>query len=97
MKKDLGEVYLAPNLASAELAIDVFAEKYAGKHDKAVECLTKYRDTLLALYSFPAEHWDHLRSTNPIERVFATAQDGAHQRLAVVNDRQVLVSPEDSC
>jgi Transposase, Mutator family len=69
----------------------VFAEKYAAKHDKAVECLTKDRDTRLALYSFPPEHWDHLRTTNPIESVFATvrAQDGARQNLAVVDDRQV--------
>ena len=56
------------------MAIDVFAEKYGAKHDKAVECLTKDRDTLLALYAFPAEHWDHLRTTNPIESVFATVR-----------------------
>jgi hypothetical protein len=54
--------------ASAEVAIDVFAEKYATKYDKAVECLTKDRNTLLALYDFPAEHWDHLRTTNPLGR-----------------------------
>ncbi len=74
MKKDLREVYLAPNRASAEAAIDVFAEKYAAKYDKAVECLTKDRETLLALYDFPAEHWNHLRTTNPIESVFATVR-----------------------
>ena len=74
MKKDLREVYLAPNRASAEVAIDVFAEKYGAKYDKAVECLTKDRDALLALYDFPAEHWDHLRTTNPIESVFATVR-----------------------
>ena len=74
MKKDLREVYLAPNRASAEVAIDVFAEKYRAKYDKAVECLTKDRETLLALYDFPAEHWDHLRTTNPIESVFATVR-----------------------
>ena len=74
MKKDLREVYLAPNRASAEVAIDVFAEKYGAKYDKAVECLTKDRDALLALYNFPAEHWDHLRTTNPIESVFATVR-----------------------
>jgi transposase-like protein len=74
MKKDLREVYLAPNRATAEVAIDVFAEKYGAKYDKAVECLTKDRDTLLALYAFPAEHWDHLRTTNPIESVFATVR-----------------------
>jgi transposase-like protein len=74
MKKDLREVYLAPNRASAEAAIDIFAEKYGAKYDKAVECLTKDRQTLLALYDFPAEHWDHLRTTNPIESVFATVR-----------------------
>jgi len=74
MKKDLREVYLAPNRASAEVAIDIFAEKYGAKYDKAVECLTKDREALLALYDFPAEHWDHLRTTNPIESVFATVR-----------------------
>ena len=74
MRKDLREVYLAPNRASAEVAIDVFAEKYAAKYDKAVECLTKDRNAMLALYDFPAEHWDHLRTTNPIESVFATVR-----------------------
>src|SRR3981081_1469900 len=74
MKKALREVYLAPNRASADVAIDVFAEKYAAKYDKAVECLMKDRDTLLVLYDFPAEHWDHLRTTNPIESVFATVR-----------------------
>ena len=74
MKKDLREVYSAPNRASAEVAIDVFAEKYGAKYDKAVECLTKDRDALLAFYDFPAEHWDHLRTTNPIESVFATVR-----------------------
>src|ERR1700726_349807 len=74
MKKDLREVYLAPSRALAEAAIDVFAEKYRAKHDKAVECLTKDREALLALFDFPAEHWDHLRTTNPIESVFATVR-----------------------
>ena len=74
MKKDLREVYLAPNCALAEVAIDVFAEKYGAKYDKAVDCLTKDRETMLAFYDFPAEHWDHLRTTNPIESVFATVR-----------------------
>ena len=53
--------------------------------------MTKDRDTLLALYDFPAEHWDHLRTTNPIESVRrdGPAQDGAHERLVVVNDCQI--------
>src|SRR3977135_1380742 len=74
MKKDLREVYLAPNRASSEGELDVFAEKYGAKYDKAVVCLTKDRDTLLAYFEFPAEHWDHLRTTNPIESLFATVR-----------------------
>ena len=74
MKKDLREVYWAPNRAAAEAAIDVFAEKYHAKYGRAVECLAKDRDALLAFYDFPAEHWDHLRTTNPIESVFATVR-----------------------
>jgi len=74
MKNDLREIYLASNRASAEAAIAVFAEKYGAKHANAVECLTKDLEALLALYDFPAEHWDHLRTTNPIESVFATVR-----------------------
>ncbi len=74
MKKDLREVYLAPNRASAEAAIDVFVEKYGTKYDKAAACLIKDRGALLAFYDFPAEHWDHLRTSNPIESVFATVR-----------------------
>ena len=70
----------ARNLPGAEprfgrgSAIDVFAEKYQAKHHKAVDCLTKDREALLAFFDFPAEHWDHLRTTNPIESVFATVR-----------------------
>ena len=74
MKKDLREIYLAPSRALAEVALNVFTEKYGTKHDKAVECLTKDREALLAFFDFPAEHWDHLRTTNPIESVFATVR-----------------------
>ena len=51
-----------------------FAEKYGSKYGKATTCLLKDRDALLAFYDFPAEHWDHLRTTNPIESVFATVR-----------------------
>src|SRR5438132_5779010 len=80
MKTDLREIYLASNRASAEAAIAVFAEKYGAKHAIAVECLTKDREALLALYDFPAEHWDHLRTTNPIESVFATVRAAEPER-----------------
>ena len=74
MKADLREIYGAPTRAAAEVAIDVFADKYGTKYEKAVACLTKDREALLAFFDFPAEHWDHLRTSNPIESVFATVR-----------------------
>ena len=74
MKTDLREIYGAPTRAAAEAAIDMFADKYGARYDKAVACLTKDREALLAFFDFPAEHWDHLRTSNPIESVFATVR-----------------------
>ena len=73
-KADLREIWMAPDRATAEAAIASFAEKYAAKYGKAVACLAKDRDALLCFYDFPAEHWDHLRTANPIESVFATVR-----------------------
>jgi putative transposase len=73
-KQDLREIWQAPDRATAETAIGTFAEKYAAKYEKAVSCLLKDRDALLTFYDFPAEHWDHLRTSNPIESVFATVR-----------------------
>ena len=74
MKADLREIHGAPTRAAAEAALAVFVEKYGAKYEKAVACLVKDRDALLCFYDFPAEHWDHLRSSNPIESVFATVR-----------------------
>ena len=74
MKADLREVRDAPDKAAAHAAIAVFAEKYEAKYSKAVACLAKDQDALLAFFDFPAEHWDHLRTANPIESVFATVR-----------------------
>ena len=74
MKVDLREIHGAETRLAAEAAIDIFAEKYGAKYARAVECLTKDRDALLTFYDFPAEHWDHLRTSNPIESVFATVR-----------------------
>ena len=73
-KSDLREVWNAPDRATAEAAIATFAEKYGAKYERAVTCLTKDRDALLTFYDLPAEHWDHLRTSNPIESVFATVR-----------------------
>ena len=71
---DLREIWTAPDKKKAEAAMTKFAEKYGAKYEKAVECLLKDRNALLAFYDFPAEHWIHLRTTNPIESVFATVR-----------------------
>src|SRR5919107_5113333 len=73
-KADLREIWTAPDRPTAEAAITVFAEKYGPKYGKAVACLVKGREALLCFYDFPAEHWDHLRTANPIESVFATVR-----------------------
>lgn len=74
VKKDLRDIWMAPDRATAEGAMATFEKKYGIKYDKAVACLTKDREALLAFYDFPAEHWDHVRTTNPIESVFATVR-----------------------
>jgi putative transposase len=73
-KVDLREIWTAPDRATAEVATARFAEKYGTKYEKAVACLVKDGDALLTFYDFPAEHWDHLRTSNPIESVFATVR-----------------------
>jgi putative transposase len=73
-KADLREIWTASERATAEVAIATVAEKYGTKYDKAVTCLVRDRDALLTFYDFPAEHWDHLRTSNPIESVFATVR-----------------------
>ena len=73
MKTDLREIYGAPTRAAAEAAIDVFADKYGAKYEKAVACLTKDREALLAFFDFPAEHWT-ICARQPVESVFAVHQ-----------------------
>lgn len=66
------EIWMAETRADAVKAFDAFLEKYRAKYPAACECLEKDRDVLLTFYDFPAEHWKHLRTTNPIESTFAT-------------------------
>jgi hypothetical protein len=74
MKAALREIFRAPTRAQAEVAVDLFAEAYGARYPKAVECVRKDQRALLAFYDWPAEHWIHLRTTNPIESVFATVR-----------------------
>ena len=73
-KQMLHEIWMAQTRAEAERAFDLFIETYQAKYPKAAECLAKDRDVLLTFYDFPAEHWVHLRTTNPIESTFATVR-----------------------
>jgi transposase-like protein len=70
----LHDIWMAETKVDAERAFDVFVATYQAKYPKAAECLVKDRDVLLTFYDFPAEHWMHLRTTNPIESTFATVR-----------------------
>jgi transposase-like protein len=73
-KGHLQDIWMAETRQDAETAFAFFLEAYGVKYDKAAACLAKDRDVLLTFYDFPAEHWKHLRSTNPIESTFATVR-----------------------
>jgi putative transposase len=73
-KAALHEIWMAESRTAAEQAFDYFMTTYEVKYAKAAECLAKDRDTLLTFYDFPAEHWIHIRTTNPIESTFATVR-----------------------
>jgi putative transposase len=73
-KAMLHEIWMADTREHAHHAFDLFVATYEAKYPKAVACLTKDRDVLLTFYDFPAEHWIHLRTTNPIESTFATVR-----------------------
>lgn len=73
-KGRLHEIWMAPTREDANQAFDHFVAIFEAKYPAAVECLRKDRDQLLAFYDFPAEHWIHLRTTNPIESTFATVR-----------------------
>ena len=73
-KSMLHEIWQADTQAGANKACDLFVTTFEAKYPKAVECLTTDREVLLTFYDFPAEHWVHLRTTNPIESTFATVR-----------------------
>jgi len=74
VKAELHEIWMASTRKDAYKAFDNTLELFATKYPKAMECLSKDREELLAFYDFPAEHWIHIRTTNPIESAFATVR-----------------------
>ena len=73
-KSDLHQIWMADTRENARLAFNLFVQTYQPKYPKAAECLNKDKEALLTFYDFPAEHWIHLRTTNPIESTFATVR-----------------------
>ena len=73
-KSGLWEIYRAATKTDANQAFNRFLKTYQAKYPEATECLAKDRDVLLAFYDFPAEHWKHIRSSNPIESTFSTVR-----------------------
>jgi putative transposase len=89
-KRALHDIWMAETRNGAEAAFDAFIETYGRKYENAVECLTKDRDTLLAFYDFPAEHWKHLRTTNPIESAFATVRHRTTRSKGCLSNKTAL-------
>ena len=89
-KRALQEIWMAETKKDALLAFDAFAETWGVKYDKAVECLIKDRDALLAFYDFPAEHWKHLRTTNVIESSFATVRHRTVRSKGCLSNKTAL-------
>ena len=89
-KRALQEIWMAETKADAETAFDAFIESYELKYEKAAECLQKDRDALLTFYDFPAEHWKHLRTTNPIESTFATVRHRTIRAKGCLSNRTAL-------
>jgi transposase-like protein len=89
-KRALQEIWMAETKREALTAFDAFVETWSGKYDKAVECLIKDRDALLAFYDFPAEHWKHLRTTNVIESSFATVRHRTVRSKGCLSNKTAL-------
>jgi putative transposase len=89
-KRALQEIWMAETKKDALVAFDAFVESWGVKYDKAVECLTKDRDALLAFYDFPAEHWKHLRTTNVIESSFATVRHRTVRSKGCLSNKTAL-------
>lgn len=89
-KRALQEIWMAETKTGAEAAFDAFIESYTLKYEKAADCLAKDRDALLAFYDFPAEHWKHLRTTNPIESTFATVRHRTIRSKGCLSNKTAL-------
>ena len=89
-KSELHQIWMADTKQAAHKALDAFVSTYAAKYPKATACLVKDQDALLAFYDFPAEHWVHIRTTNPIESTFATVRHRTVKTRGCVSRESML-------
>ena len=89
-KSMLQEIWMSSTREDAYKAFDEFVESYEAKYPKAAECLKKDREALLTFYDFPAEHWVHLRTTNPIESTFATVRNRTYKVKGAFSSKTIL-------
>ena len=89
-KRALQEIWMAETKKEAVKALEAFVETYQVKYERAAHCLTKDRDALLAFYDFPAAHWKHLRTTNPIESTFATVRHRTIRSKGCLSNKTAL-------
>ena len=89
-KVALQQIWMAPGREEAHKALDSFVAIYEAKYPKATNCLQKDRDAMLAFYDFPAEHWSHIRTTNPVESTFATVRLRTHKTRGCVSRNTIL-------
>jgi transposase-like protein len=89
-KRALQEIWMAETKKEALIAFGAFIETWGVKYDKAVECLIKDRDALLAFCDCPAEHWKHLRTTNVIESTFATVRHRTVRSKGCLSNKTAL-------
>jgi len=89
-KGHLQDIWMAETKEDAEAAFDFFVQAYGAKYDRAIGKLTKDRDVLLTFYDFPAEHWKHIRTSNPIESTFATVRHRTKKTKGCLNRKTAL-------
>ena len=86
----LQEIWMAGTRKEAYRAFDFFIKTYEKKYPKATDCLAKDKEELLAFYDFPAEHWAHVRTTNPIESTFATVRHRTYKSKGCFSRTTIL-------
>ena len=89
-KQYIHDIWMAETRENAEQAFDLFIKTYELKYPKATQCIEKDREELLAFYDFPADHWPHIRTTNPIESTFSTIRLRTKKTRACVSRTTIL-------